>query len=119
MKVAVPTRNGQVDDHFGHCEYYTIFTIENGKVEKEETMKSPEGCGCKSNVAPMLAQMGVGVMLAGNMGMGALGVLNYNGIEVFRGCSGDVHDLIKAYLEETITDSGESCHSHENCQNNH
>jgi predicted Fe-Mo cluster-binding NifX family protein len=39
-------------------------------------MKSPEGCGCKSNIAPMLAQMGVNLMLAGNMGMGALGVLN-------------------------------------------
>lgn len=118
MKVAVPTRNGQVDDHFGHCEYYTIFTIENGKVEKEETMKSPEGCGCKSNVAPMLAQMGVGVMLAGNMGMGALGVLNYNGIEVFRGCSGDVKNVIKAYLENNISDSGIGCTSHEGCHNN-
>ena len=27
MKVAIPTRNNVVDDHFGHCEYYTIFTI--------------------------------------------------------------------------------------------
>ena len=26
-KVAVPTRDGVVDDHFGHCAYYTIFTI--------------------------------------------------------------------------------------------
>jgi predicted Fe-Mo cluster-binding NifX family protein len=118
MKIAVPTRNGQVDDHFGHCESYTIFTIENGKVEKEEIMKSPEGCGCKSNIAPILSQMGVKVMLAGNMGMGALGVLNYSGIEVIRGCSGDVKNVIKAYLEEAITDSGESCHNHDNCNNN-
>ena len=117
MKVAVPTRSGQVDDHFGHCEFYTIFTIENGKVIKDETMKSPEGCGCKSNIAPILAQMGVKVMLAGNMGMGALNVLNYSGIEVIRGCNGDVKNVVKAYLEDTISDSGESCHSHDNCNN--
>jgi len=29
MKIAVPTKNEMVDSHFGHCEYYTIFTIDN------------------------------------------------------------------------------------------
>ena len=28
MKVAVPlTENKQIDDHFGHCEYYGVFTV--------------------------------------------------------------------------------------------
>jgi len=27
MKVAVPTRGNMVDDHFGHCEAYTVFTV--------------------------------------------------------------------------------------------
>ena len=31
MKVAVPTRDGRVDDHFGHCDHYTIYTIENNE----------------------------------------------------------------------------------------
>jgi predicted Fe-Mo cluster-binding NifX family protein len=118
MKVAVPTRNGQVDDHFGHCEYYSIFTIEEGKVTHEETFKAPEGCGCKSNVAPMLASMGVTVMLAGNMGAGALHVLNANSIEVYRGASGDVKALIDYFLTGNITDSGVGCHNHEEgCHN--
>ena len=118
MKVAVPTRSGQVDDHFGHCEFYTIFTIEDGKVVKDELMKSPEGCGCQSGIAPVLAQMGVKVMLAGNMGMGALGVLNHSGIEVIRGCSGEVNDVVSAYLKNDITDSGEGCKSHDSCHTN-
>lgn len=29
MKIAVPTIGDQVDQHFGHCEKYTIFTIED------------------------------------------------------------------------------------------
>jgi predicted Fe-Mo cluster-binding NifX family protein len=117
MKVAVPTRNENVDDHFGHCEYYTIFTIDNGKVSNEETFKAPEGCGCKSNIAPILGNMGVSVMLAGGMGEGALNVLNMCGIKVMRGCSGNVKELIKAYLLEDIADSGIGCHSHEGCNN--
>ena len=28
MKVAVPTKNNVVDDHFGHCEAYAIFTVD-------------------------------------------------------------------------------------------
>ena len=117
-KVAVPTRNESVDGHFGHCEYYTIFTIENKNVVNEELMKSPEGCGCKSNIAPVLAQMGVKVMLAGGMGMGALNVLNMSGIDVIRGCSGNVKDVVNAYLHEDIADSGIGCQSHDGCNNN-
>jgi predicted Fe-Mo cluster-binding NifX family protein len=116
-KVAIPTRGEQVDDHFGHCEYYTIFTIENKSVINEEVMKSPEGCGCKSNIAPILAEFGVSLMLAGNMGMGALNVLNMSGIEVIRGCSGKVKDVITEYLKGEVLDSGLGCHSHEGCDN--
>ena len=52
-------------------------------------------------------------MLAGNMGGGALNVLNSFGIEVYRGCSGDVRLVTEAFLKGTITDSGEGCHHHE------
>ena len=89
LKIAVPTRDSVVDDHFGHCSYYTIYGVENGKVVSKESYPSPQGCGCKSGVAPILAGMGVKVMLAGNMGQGAKNVLESTNIEVFRGCSGD------------------------------
>lgn len=48
MKIAVPTRAYAVDDHFGHCEAYTIFTIdENKNIKSIESLPSPQGCGCK------------------------------------------------------------------------
>jgi len=114
MKVAVPTRGNNVDDHFGHCEAYTIFTVDaNNKIEKTELLPSPQGCGCKSNIASVLKEMGITVMLAGNMGGGALNVLNRHGIEVYRGCSGDVRKLAESYLEGKISDSGLGCSHHE------
>jgi predicted Fe-Mo cluster-binding NifX family protein len=113
MKVAIPTRNNVVDDHFGHCEAYTLFTIDiNNKIEKSEMLPSPQGCGCKSNIAAVLREKGVSVMLAGNMGGGALNVLQNHGIQVFRGCSGDVHQLIETFAKGIIKDSGEDCHHH-------
>ena len=25
IKIAIPTRDEQVDDHFGHCDHYTLY----------------------------------------------------------------------------------------------
>ncbi len=115
MKIALPTRQDVIDDHFGHCEYYTIFTVDNAakKIIDQETLEAPSGCGCKSNIASVLADMGVRVMLAGNMGEGAVRVLNNSGIEVLRGCSGDVKEVAQNWLTGSLADSGDSCHDHE------
>jgi len=114
MKVAVPTRGNIVDSHFGHCEFYTIFTSdENRQIVNSELLPSPQGCGCKSNIASVLKEKGVSVMLAGNMGDGALNVLSSHGIAVYRGCSGDVRQVAEAFMKDQINDSGEGCHHHD------
>ncbi|GAA0180142.1 NifB/NifX family molybdenum-iron cluster-binding protein [Clostridium sediminicola] len=58
-----------IDDHFGHCDYFTVFTVadSNKSIISEETIASPTGCGCKSKIAQILSDMGVSVMLAGNI----------------------------------------------------
>lgn len=115
MKIALPTRDTNIDDHFGHCERYTIFTVnENRDIVNTETVPSPQGCGCKSDIAAVLQAQGVTVMLAGNMGAGALGVLTRHGIEVVRGCSGEVKAIAEAWLKGTLADSGVGCsHTHD------
>ena len=113
MKIAVPTRDGRVDDHFGHCDHYTIFTVEDHHIVAREELPSPQGCGCKSGIAADLQQMGVEVMLAGNMGQGAKNVLEAQRIEVIRGCSGDVEELVAAYLSGDVRDNGELCNHHD------
>lgn len=113
MKIAVPTIDGRVDDHFGHCAYYTVFDVIDGKIAGMSRLASPEGCGCKSGIASVLRQMGVTVMLAGNMGQGAKNVLEAQRIEVIRGCSGDVTVLVESYLSGDIKDNGEICAHHD------
>ena len=92
--IAIPTRDGMVDDHFGHCAYYTVVTLdEQNQVVKQERLDSPEGCGCKSNIASVMQEMGITLMLAGNMGMGAY--------------------VLNAYLNGELKDSLESCDHHD------
>ncbi|MCW7754366.1 NifB/NifX family molybdenum-iron cluster-binding protein [Desulfobotulus sp. H1] len=119
MKIALPTKeDSTIDSHFGHCEYFTVFTLnENREIVLEEKVASPVGCGCKSNIAETLAGLGVTIMLAGNMGDGAVRVLQSNGIEVLRGCMGKVRDVADKWLAGKLMDSGMGCmiHGHE-CQ---
>jgi predicted Fe-Mo cluster-binding NifX family protein len=119
MKIALPTKDNSVDDHFGHCAFFTVFTIgEKKDIVSEEIVPSPAGCGCKSNIVHTLSQMGVHVMLAGNMGDGAVRVLNSNGIKVIRGCSGGVKTVAEKWLDGAVVDSGDGCHEHEHdCHN--
>lgn len=112
MKIAIPTANNEVDSHFGHCAYFTVVTIENGAVTNKQMVDSPAGCGCKSNIASTLHQMGVTRMLAGNMGEGAVNVLASNGIGVIRGCSGNIDQVVANYISGNLVDNGENCAHH-------
>ena len=115
MKICVPvTRENTIDDHFGHCEFYNVFTVsEKGEITEVQTIESEQGCGCKSNIASVLAEKGVTIMLAGGIGGGAINVLNNSGIDVIRGCTGDPTEIVKQFAAGNINDSGETCAQHE------
>ncbi|MCQ2227872.1 MAG: NifB/NifX family molybdenum-iron cluster-binding protein [Bacteroidales bacterium] len=115
MKIAIPTRDGLVDSHFGHCAYYTIVEIDNNRtIVATSTLSSPEGCGCKSNIANQMQEMGITLMLAGNIGEGAINKLSSCGIDVIKGCQGDVMKLANDYLAGNIKDNPQVC-DHHNC----
>ena len=63
MKIAVPTKEqNKIDDHFGHCAFYTVFTVNESQITEKKMLPSPQGCGCKSNIAQELAESGVSIM---------------------------------------------------------
>jgi predicted Fe-Mo cluster-binding NifX family protein len=115
MKIAVPVKaDGQIDNHFGHCESYRIFVVtEENKVLEAEEIESTQVCGCKSNIAGVLAANGVSVLLAGGIGNGAINVLKKARISVIRGCEGNALENVELYTSGRIVDSGEVCHHHE------
>lgn len=113
MKIAVPTKNNVVDNHFGHCDTYTIFDIDDHKnITSKEVLNWSKGCGCKSNIVATLKDMGVQTLLAGNMGQGALNVLLSHGVEVVRGCRGNIEKLVQEYLSGNLEDQDILCATH-------
>ncbi|MFT3844649.1 MAG: NifB/NifX family molybdenum-iron cluster-binding protein [Lacibacter sp.] len=121
MKIAVPVNDGKIEEHFGMCKGYLVFSSENSVVhDAVEYISASAVCGCKSNIAAILQQKQVTVMLAGNMGNGALNVLVNHGIAVYRGLSGDARKCVTDYVNNRVIDSGVSCQHHgeiNNCTN--
>lgn len=113
LKIAVPSRGGLVDEHFGHCEAFTVFEVDEDKsVAKQSSFTPPPSCGCKSNLIPTLVDMGVSVLVAGNMGEGAVVRLQQAGIQVVRGASGPVREAVDAWLAGNLADSQILCTAH-------
>jgi predicted Fe-Mo cluster-binding NifX family protein len=111
--IAIPTKGDHIEDHFGQCEYYTIVkTDEKNDIISKEAFSTPEGCGCKSNLAEILAEKGVRVMISGNMGQGAKNVLAASGIEVLCGFSGNIEHALNLYLKEGFNGVDLSCQHH-------
>jgi predicted Fe-Mo cluster-binding NifX family protein len=113
LKIAIPTRAGTVDEHFGHCESFTIYSLdENKAVTTSESFTPPPACGCKSNLIPTLVGMGVTMLIAGNMGEGAVVRLGQAGIKVIRGASGPVDAALQAWKDGKLADTQILCMAH-------
>lgn len=112
MKIAVPSKDGFVDEHFGHCKEFLIFRVEGEALIEEQPIPSLQGCGCKSGVAAVLARSGVTQLVAGNMGEGAVRVLGAQGIKVARGASGSARAAAEAFAKGALVDSGLGCAGH-------
>ncbi len=111
MKIAVPVKDGMVDEHFGRAREFLVFRVEGNDIVAEVPVTSTEG-GCKSGIASELARLGVTHLVVGNMGLGAVGVLGSNGIAVIRGASGDALAAARAFARGEIADSGLPCAGH-------
>ncbi|MBU1712745.1 MAG: dinitrogenase iron-molybdenum cofactor biosynthesis protein [Proteobacteria bacterium] len=81
--------------HFGHCDLYTMVTIENNEIKKVDVipnMPHQQG-GCMAPVE-YLAGKGASKLIAGGMGFRPLMGFNQVGIEVYFG--GDFQTVGKA-----------------------
>lgn len=115
MKIAIPTKGERVDDHFGHCENFTIYSVDSvNHITNKELYHTPKGCGCKAGLAELLKQKGVTILLAGNIGQGAISKIQSAGIELYSGCTGSGENLLQEYLKKELIQSAKACHQHSN-----
>ncbi len=111
MKIAVASEGKMVTQHFGHCEGFNVYTVQNGKITGKEFFANP---GHRPGFLPnYLNDLGVNVIISGGMGGGAIEIFNEKNIEVVTGASGDAEENAIKFLEGKLESTGSVCHEHE------
>lgn len=100
MKLAVNYENGNVFQHFGQTKEFKVFEIEDGQIQSSSLLEAdPQG---HAALASQLINENVDVVICGSLGMRMLNLLQGANIQVCANVSGDVDQVVQAYLDGTL-----------------
>jgi ATP-binding protein involved in chromosome partitioning len=110
MRYAIPVSGGVVSPHFGHCEYFALFDIDepSKKILGKELVPSP---GHEPGLLPeWLAEQGVSLVIAIGMGSRAQSLFQQNRIEVIIGTlESDPEKVMLSYLDGKLATGDNIC----------
>ena len=111
MKIVVASDEKYVSGHFGHCEGFTIYEVEEGKSLEKSFTPNP---GHRPGFLPVfLRDLKVNVIIAGGMGETAQDLFNENGIEVVVGAQGLSDDVVQKFVNGELKSTGSVCTEHQ------
>ena len=107
MKICIPTSEGKLCAHFGHCDSFTFAEInpETKEILNIEEKIPEEGISCQS--ANWISEQGASKVLAGGMGGRPLMMFAQNGVEVITGCPElPITAVLNNYLSNSLETGG-------------
>ncbi len=108
MRIAVPTAQGTLCPHFGHCEQFALVDVDEGKIVKTEYQTPPPH---EPGVLPAwLHELGANVIICGGMGMRAQQLFAQNDIKVVYGAPNlPAEEVIRAHLDGKLVTGDNIC----------
>ena len=107
-KIAVPTSEGELDGHFGHCKQFAIVHVEENEIKDITYLDAPPHQ--PGLLPPWLAERGATDIIAGGMGQRAIDLFNERGVNVFVGApSLTPEELVQGFLNENLSFSANYC----------
>jgi len=105
---AVPSSNGLLDEHFGHCRQFALLKVEDNQVVEETIIDAPPH---QPGLLPkFLAEKGVTDVIAGGMGNRAIQLFNQHQVNVFVGAPKiSPAELTRGFLDKTLQFSANYC----------
>ncbi|MBN2541179.1 MAG: NifB/NifX family molybdenum-iron cluster-binding protein [Bacilli bacterium] len=110
MKVAFAVDNNMITEHFGHCEYFVVYDVEENIAKGSEIIKNPPHQ--RGFLPKFLKDNSIDVIITGNMGKMAVNNLKTLGIECYLGVSGQLVDVLDQFLAGTLESNDEVCEQH-------
>jgi len=110
MRIAVPLAQGKLSLHFGHCDQFAIFDIDD-ELKKVINRKDETPPAHEPGALPRwLHENNVSVIIAGGMGQRAQQLFAQNDIKVVIGASSNsAEELVSAYLQDTLETGDNIC----------
>ena len=110
MRIAIPTANGKLCMHFGHCELFSIIDVdekENKITGRNDVTPPPHEPG----VLPrFLGEQKVSLIIAGGMGGRAQSLFTEQNIDVIIGAPAETPEIIvNAYLDGSLQTGPNAC----------
>jgi len=108
MKIAIPMAQGALSLHFGHCEQFAIFDVENKKILGKQLLTPPAH---EPGVLPQwLHQQQADVIITGGMGAMAQSLFTQNGIKVIVGATAQPPEqVVQAFLDDNLQAGNNIC----------
>lgn len=110
MKYAVPLVGGKLSEHFGHCEEFAFFDIDETtrKILQRDIVAAPKH---EPGVFPVwLAEREISIIIAAGMGSRAQALFSENNIKVITNVlSKDPEKAVLDYLNGTLTTGNDIC----------
>jgi predicted Fe-Mo cluster-binding NifX family protein len=106
--IAIPSTNGVLDEHFGHCSQFTLFEIDAKNILNQQVIDAPPHE--PGLLPPFLAEKGVTDVIAGGIGQRAIQIFNQHKINVYAGAPKlVVKELVDGFLNNTLQFSANYC----------
>lgn len=99
-KIAIPTRDNILCNHFGHSDQFVIYNTNDGKVLSEEKSTPPPHE--PGSIPRWLHSLGVTDVIAGGMGQRAIQIFLANKINVYVGVAQKPPEVL---VNELLNDS--------------
>lgn len=110
MRIAIPTANGCLAQHFGHCEKFALIDVDTAAktITASTEVEAPEHQ--PGLLPPWLKERGVNLVIAGGMGSRAQALFHAVSIQVLTGApAGPVQSLVQQYLDGTLATGANVC----------
>ena len=110
MRIAIPVAQDRLSPHFGHCDQFAIFDIDDNLkkiINRNDAIPPAHAPGV---LPKWLHENNVSVIIAGGMGQRAQQLFAQNDIEVVIGATtGSPEELVSAYLGGTLETGDNIC----------
>ncbi len=110
MRIAIPVAQDRLSPHFGHCDQFAIFDIDDNLkkiINRNDAIPPAHAPGV---LPKWLHENNVSVIIAGGMGQRAQQLFVQNGIEVVIGATtSSPEELVSAYLGGTLETGDNIC----------